>query len=73
MENQLDLLRMDYKEKIIRQIGRNIKAARETDNEYEKNMYRHFALALWGFASMTDLLNCKQSDGIRRQILTDTF
>ena len=73
MESEMDLIRMDYKKKIIRQIGRNIKAARKADNEYEKNMYRHFALALWDFATTTRLLSFKQSDGIRKQILTDTF
>lgn len=62
-----------YKEEIILEIGRNIKEARKADNKYEKTMYRHFALALWAFASTTNLLNVKQCDGIRRQILTGTF
>lgn len=62
-----------YKEEIILEIGRNIKEARKADNKYEKTMHRHFALALWAFASTTKLLNYKQCDGIRRQILTGTF
>ena len=39
MESEMDLIRMDYKRKLISQIGVNIKAARQTDDIELKRIY----------------------------------
>ena len=68
MESEMDLIRMDYKRKLISQIGINIKAARQTDNEEEKRIKRYYALSLWIYGVSTKLLNRKQAKGINKQI-----
>ena len=68
MESEMDLIRMDYKRKLISQIGVNIKGARQTDNEEEKRIKIHYALSLWIYGVSTNLLNRKQAKGINKQI-----
>ena len=68
MESEMYLIRMDYKRKLISQIGINIKAARQTDNEEEKRINIHYALSLWIYGESTKLLSRKQAKGIYKQI-----
>ncbi len=69
MESEMDLIRMDYKRKLISQIGINIKAARQTDDIELKRIYTHFAVSLWLYGKTTRLLNSKEENGIYKQIV----
>lgn len=69
MESEMDLIRMDYKKKLIRSIGWEIKAGRK--EIYSQNKWTHHAsaMALWAYGVYTRLLNNKEATGIYRQIL----
>ena len=69
MESEMDLIRMDYKKKLIRSIGWEIKAGRK--ETYSQNKWTHHAsaMALWAYGVYTRLLNNKEATGIYRQIL----
>lgn len=69
MESEMDLIRMDYKRKLISQIGINIKAARQTDDIEVKRIYTHYAVSLWIYGKSTQLLNSKEENGIYKQIV----
>lgn len=69
MESEMDLIRMDYKKKLISQIGINIKAARQTDDIEVKRIYTHYAVSLWIYGKSTKLLSSKEENGIYKQIV----
>ena len=69
MESEMDLIRMDYKRKLISQIGVNIKAVRQTDDIELKRIYTHYAVSLWIYGESTKLLSSKQANGIYKQIV----
>lgn len=43
--------RLYYKEKLIVQIGEEIKLTRKANNDYEEQAHRHFAFSLWAYGS----------------------
>ncbi len=61
--------RLYYKEKLIVQIGEEIKLTRKANNDYEEQAHRHFAFSLWAYGSSTWLLDEKESRGIYKQIM----
>lgn len=69
MKSEKDLTRMDYKKKLIRSIGWEIKAGRK--ETYSQNKWTHHtsAMAIWAYGVYTNLLNNKEANGIYRQIL----
>lgn len=69
MENEMYLQRKYYTEKLISQIGMNVKGARQADNEIEKKINIHNALSLWIYGESTWLLSRKQANGIFKQIM----
>jgi len=68
MESEMDLIRADYKNKLKKSIGWEIKAGRKETYSQNKWLHHASAMTLWAYGVNIHLLNNKEATGIYRQI-----